>query len=152
MSRGRKDKYKTHVEPELEKISEWIKTETEGQIAKRLGVSTTSFERYKAKHPELLKVLKDGKKGLIAELKMTLKKKAIGYYYEETKTTQKKDDNGNKVVIVETYKKYAQPDLGSLHLLLKNLDPDWRNDDQTTVDIKKAQIDIAKQKADETAW
>lgn len=150
---GRKDRYTTHVEPKLNEISEWMSTMNEGQIAKKLGISRASLEKYKHEHPELVDALANGKRELIKELKDKLREKAKGFHYTETKKIERVDENGDlQVVSIETYKKYAQPDLGSLHLLLKNLDPDWRNDDQTTVDIKKAQIDIAKQKADETAW
>jgi hypothetical protein len=102
-------------------------------------------------YPELVEAIRKGHEELCQELKTTLKKKALGYYYKETKTTQRKE-NGKTVVVVETFEKYAQPDTGSIHLLLKNHDDTWRNDDKTTIDLKKEQVEIAKKKAEENAW
>ena len=45
-----------------------------------------------------------------------------------------------------------QPDTGAIHLLLKNIDPNWRNDDATTLELKKRQTEIAEKKADAAEW
>lgn len=148
---GRKDKYKTHVEPHLKDISEWLETMTEGQIAKRLGISVCSFEKYKTEHPELKEALQAGNEHLADQLKSTLKKKAMGYYYKETrKTVQNKGKE--KVVTIEEVERYAHPDTGAIHLLLKNIDKDWRNDDQATIDIKRRQVEVAERKQDAQDW
>ena len=148
---GRKNKYETHVRPYLDKIAEWIVEENEADIAEELGISSRSFDRYKAEHPELQEALKKGKKDLVRELKKTLKKKAQGFYYTESKTMIRETGEG-KVRVVEEYKKYAQPDTGAIHLLLKNLDPEWRNDDQTTIDLKKEKLQIEKDKAEQNIF
>lgn len=148
---GRKGRYETHVKPRLKEIADWYEHSTEKQIASKLGVSETSFEKYKKQYPELQECLKNSRENYIDTLKSTLKKKAAGYYYEETKTyIQEKD--GKKIKTVEHYKRYAHPDLGAIHLLLKNLDDSWRNDDKTAVDIKKQQLEIQREKAENAAW
>lgn len=148
---GRKNRYFSHVQPNLQKIPEWLETMTEAQIAARLGISVCSFEKYKTLYPELVEALQTGREQLCRDLKETLKKKARGFMYTETKTTQRKE-NGKSVVVVEKYEKYAQPDTGAIHLLLKNLDPEWTNDDRQTMEIKKKQIEIQQQKADAAEW
>lgn len=148
---GRKNRYFTHVQPNLQKIPEWLETMTEAQIAARLGISVCSFEKYKTLYPELIEALQTGREQLCRDLKETLKKKAKGFYYTETKTTQRKE-NGKAVVVVEKFEKYAQPDTGAIHLLLKNIDPEWTNDDKQTLEMKKKQLDIQKQKADAAEW
>ena len=82
---------------------------------------------------------------------MTLKKKAQGFKYKETKRTIRETGEG-KVVTVEEFERYAQPDTGAIHLLLKNLDPEWRNDDQTTIDLKKEKLQLEKEKAENGQW
>ena len=150
---GRKNKYETHIRPNLAKISEWVATMTEAQIAQKLGVNVRSFDRYKVDHEELRDALRTGKQDLIEELKATLKMKAKGFNYTEEKIIEKFDEAGNSTgKTVETYKKYAPPDLGAIHLLLKNLDDTWRNDDKATIDLKKEQVEIAKMKAEENNW
>ena len=53
---------------------------------------------------------------------------------------------------MEEYEKYAPPDTGAIHLLLKNIDPNWKNDDDRTYELKKKQVEIAEKKADDTNW
>ena len=150
---GRKNKYETHVQPHLEEIPKWYETMTEGQIAAKLGVSSSSWENYKSKYPELRECLKHGKEVLIDELKATLKKKALGYFYNEIKEKTEIDEDGEMVVVERTVtRKHVIPDLGSIHLLLKNLDETWHNDDHVTIDLKREQMDLAKQKAEADAW
>lgn len=148
---GRKGRYESHVEPRLGEIKKWIQTMNEKQIAKRLGVSEFTFTRYKQKYEDLRRALLDGTEELKEELKDTLRKKAKGYYYTEKKTTQRREGN-NVIVTVEQYEKYAQPDTGAIHLLLKNIDPDWRNDDAQTFELKKRQTEIAEKKAENAEW
>ena len=148
---GRKSRYESHVKPRLEEIRIWYQLLNESQIAKRLGVSQTTFQKYKAEHAELREALKIGREELIENLKMTLKKKAQGFTYEETKTVIRQE-NGKEVKVIERYKRYAQPDTGSIHLLLKNLDENWHNDDTPTLKLKQEQIEIQKQKADSDFW
>lgn len=149
---GRKSKYETHVKPYLSQIEEWYQDLDEQQIAvERLGIAVSTFENYKKKYPELQEALKKGKQHLVGELKASLKKKAKGFYYEETKTSIR-EEGGKRVQVIEKYKKYAQPDTGAIHLLLKNYDPTWTNDDQTTIDLKREQLELAKQKAENDNW
>ena len=147
---GRRNKYETHVKPYLQEIKEWYLTETEGQIAKRLGVSQDSFCAYKAQYPELAEALKNGRESLITELKDILRKKAKGFTYTERKRVIRKDGD-KEFRVVEEYERYALPDTGAIHLLLKNLDETWRNDDKATMDLKQAKLDMEKQKA-ENEW
>ncbi len=150
---GRKNKYETHVLPHLGDIPKWYETMTEGQIAAKLGVSSSSWENYKNAYPELVACLRQGKKILIDELKSTLKKKALGYDYPEIKEKSEPDENGDMKVVERTVTiKHVVPDLGSIHLLLKNLDETWHNDDHVTIDLKREQVDLAKQKAEADAW
>lgn len=148
---GRKNKYETHVRPYLDKIKEWIVEENEADIAEELGISSRTFDRYKKEHEELREALNKGKKDLVKELKRTLKKKAQGFFYTESKTVVRETAEG-KVRMVEEVKRYAQPDTGAIHLLLKNLDPDWRNDDLTTVEMKKQKLEIEEKKAEQNLF
>lgn len=148
---GRKNKYDTHIKPYLKKIPKWYETMTEGQIAKRLGVSVASWENYKNQYPELVECLRASKETLIEELKATLKKKAQGFYYTEKKKTIRKGGKGDEKII-EEYDKYALPDTGAIHLLLKNLDDDWHNDDKQTLDIKRKQVELTERKIENEDW
>ena len=150
---ARKSKYETHVKPHLEKIRQWYETMTEAQIASRLGVSTSSWENYKQKYPELRECLRHSKEMLAEELKATLKKKALGYFYEETKERYIQNKEGELQLAERlVVRKHMAPDLGSIHLLLKNLDDNWHNDDVPTMNLKKEQLEITKKKAENDIW
>ena len=151
---GRKNRFETHVRPYLDQIPTWYEALTEGQIAKKLGISTASFENYKNQYPELVEALRKGKTILADELKDSLRRKAKGFYYTETKRTYVEDEDGQRVgeAKVEMTEKYATPDTGAIHLLLKNIDPDWKNDDQATLALKREKLEIEKQKAEAANW
>ena len=149
---GRKSRYETHVKPYLNQIQEWYEDLDEKQIAvDKLGIAVSTWEKYKKENPELRDVLKRGKQQLVSELKTSLKKKAKGFYYEETKTCIR-ELGGKQVKTIEKYKKYAQPDTGALHLLLKNLDDNWHNDDKATLDLKQKQLELTERKIEQSEW
>ena len=147
---AQKGKYETHVKPRLKEIAEWYEFYTEGQIAKKLGITQRTFTSYKKDHAELQEALIGGRDTLITDLKKTMKQKAKGFTYTETKRTIREID-GKRTVLVEEYERYAQPDTGAIHLLLKNLDETWRNDDKATMDIKRGQLELAREK-EENKW
>ena len=151
---GRKNRFETHVRPYLDQIPTWYEALTEGQIAKKLGISTASFENYKNQYPELVEALRKGKTILADELKDSLRRKAKGFYYTETKRTYVEDEDGQRVgeAKIETTEKYAAPDTGAIHLLLKNIDPNWINDDQATLALKREKLELEKQKAEAANW
>lgn len=148
---GRKNKYEEYVKPYLEDITEMYKDMDEKQISDRLGISQSTFDNYKKKYPELRDAIKKAKTNLSTEMKSVLKKKAMGYYYEETKTYIR-DDNGKKIQVVEKYKKYAHPDTGAIHLILKNIDENWHNDDNISIEMKKKQLELNERKIANDEW
>lgn len=153
---GRKSKYERCVKPYLDDITKWTEEYNEGEIAAMLKIAPETFSRYKTLFPELAEAVNNGKNNLVKELKNTLKKKARGFHYEETKITKihNPDDEADQEWIekIEVNQKYAQPDTGAIHLLLKNLDPDWRNDDEATMKLKKEQLEIQKKRAEADSW
>lgn len=148
---GRKSLYETHVKPRLNEISEMIVDKTEAQIASVLGVSVGAFESYKNQYEELREALKKGKNILIDQLHDALRRKALGFNYTETQKTIKTVDGVKTMLVVET-EKYSPPDVGAIHLLLKNLDDNWTNDDKTTIDLKREKLALEKLKAEMNDW
>lgn len=148
----RKNKWEANILPHLQDIPRMCLEMTQGQIADALGVSRSMWDNYKVMHPELAAALERGKERLVQELKDALRKKALGFSYDEKKTTQRKRGNQAPEVTIETYNRYSPPDIGAIHLLLKNNDPEWRNDDYETQQLKKQQVEIAQKKADDAGW
>ena len=144
----KQSEYDTKVKPHLDKIRQWVTDFSEGQIAVKLGITQQTFIKYKKEHPELSEAILDGIQDLKDELKDTLKRKAKGFKYVETKIIED-EKNGKRI---ETYEKYAQPDVGAIHLLLKNIDPEWHNDDAPTLDINRKQQEIERERLEMQKW
>lgn len=146
---GRKNRYYSYVEPHLDKIQEWVEYLSEENIADKLGVSYSSLQKYKREYPALNEALQRGRQNLVDELRKTMKKRATGFYYEETKIreiTTGKPGMEITTRVKDVHRKYCPPDVGAAHLLLKNLDPEWRNDDLTTVELKKQKLEMEKER------
>ena len=148
---GRKNKFESHVAPHIKDITGWRREMTEAEIAKKLGISVTSLEKYKNDYPELAEALKQGKKELTENLKNSLIKRALGFSYTESRHYKKVKD-GITEEITEENTKVCPPDVGAIHLILKNIDPKWRNDDMETVKLKRKKIKIEEQKTDNDIW
>lgn len=133
-------------------IREWVRTMTEEQIALSCGVSYSSFQNFKKKYKELEQELIQGKKLLCKDLKSALIKKALGYDFEEVMTHITENKDGTKKKEIRKTTKHIPPDIGAIHLLLKNNDESWHNDDDFTMNIKKDELELRKlitQKEDE---
>lgn len=148
---GRRDLYDEMVRPRLGEITEWIGVTDEKTIAKKLGISARSFSKYKTEHEELRKALQKGRLALVEDLKISLKQKAKGFSYTERRITEKTEGDKESRV-VEVFERYSPPDTGAIHLLLKNLDPTWRQDDRETMDLKARKLDLEEKKTDAEDW
>ena len=144
--------YKTHVEPFLGQIPEWYKTMTVRQIAAKLGISKTTLYKYAKQHKELEAALSNGKDSLVDDLKNSIRRRALGYDYEETTTKRTVSEKNGVEVVTTTVKKHQPPDLGSIHLLLKNLDPDWHDADKATLELRRREIEVKEKRAEADAW
>ena len=141
-------KYERNIKPFLKDIREWYGIMTIAQIADRLQVTRKTLYKYMKEYPELAECFELGRKDLIVELKETLKQKAKGFHYTETKKVIR-SVNGVKTQVIEEYEKYSPPDTGAIHLLLKNIDDSWRNDDATTIRLKEEKMQIEREKTKE---
>ena len=138
---GNKSKYNEYVKPLLPKITEWAGSgATLEEIATACGVAVSTFCDYKKKYPELSKALRVGRQKVVLEIKASLYKKAVGFEYEEKRGIQK----DGKTVSVEVYKRYSPPDVTAAAMMLRNLDKEWLDKDQTQTDFKKSEIEIKK--------
>lgn len=153
--RGRKSAYETQIKPRFSEISEWLKSgATEKQIAFNLGISYSTFNKYKADKTEFAEFLKMGRETLVLQLRGALVKKALGFNYVETSEIKERDPETGEMRIAktETKLKYAAPDVAALNLCLKNYDPDnWANDPQA-LKLKEKELKLRREIADRDAW
>jgi len=142
----RKRKYKpskwdTVIQPRITEIAAWCRDGlTDQEIAKRLGMARSTFNKHKAEHEELREVLKRNKEVADVEVEDSLFKRANGYEYEERKVVKKRippkyGDDGEEIepsrlVIVkeEVTRKKVAPDTTACIFWLKNRKPGvWRD-------------------------
>ena len=140
-----KSKYETHVQPRLKEIEEWVKQgATDEEIAKALSISMASLYSYKAKHKEFLEAFARARAKIVIDIKDALLKKALGFTYEEEKKVGKKDKNGENIVLVEKYTRYSPPSETAAAMLLRNYDPEWRDTDNATAELRKQAQELKK--------
>ena len=140
------------VKEKIHLIEKWARDGLrEDQIAKNLGISVPTLERYKKEHSEIVKSLKKGKETLIVELENALIKKAVGYEYEEKKVYTKTED-GVTTTYTEITKKHQPPDTGALFGLLKNKAPEQYADNPQMIELKRQELELRKQLAKDDNW
>ncbi len=137
-------KYETHVKPKLDLIAQWARDGAiERDIAKKLGVSESTFSGYKKEHPELMETLTVNKEVTDARVESALYKRAIGYEYTETSK-----EVGPDGVKIKTTIKQVAPDVTAQIYWLNNRRPDrWRNKQDISIEgVSKVEIinDIPK--------
>lgn len=124
-------KYETHVKPKLDLIAQWARDGSiERDIAKKLGVSESTFSGYKKEHEELLETLTVNKAVADARVESALYKRAIGYEYTETSK-----EVGPDGVKIKTTTKQVAPDVTAQIYWLNNRRPDrWRNKQDISIE------------------
>ena len=147
---GRKERYASYVKPHLQKIPLWMQTMTEEQIAKRLGVSTSTWHEYKNKYPELADAVKQGRQDLITDIKSALIMRAKGFEYEEKKQYTQESESGLKVYTEITTKR-ALPDVGACNSILQNLDKDWYRDKAAHM-LRRQELALRERIANANTW
>lgn len=121
-----KGKYQEWLEPEgLLKLEGWARDGlTDEQIAKNMGVRTSTLYDWKKKYLEISEALKKGKEVVDRQVENALLKRALGYSYTETT----RELVGTKMVITKEVVKEVQPDTTAQIFWLKNRRPDiWRD-------------------------
>lgn len=146
-------KYDTHVKPHLEEITKWLSEGvSEEEIAtEKLHISVSSFTNYKRQHEELRAAIQKALPQQIKLVKNALLKRAIGFH-EPEKETIVEVENGKKKLKEREVDKYYPPDVGAIHLWLKNHDETWTNDDKETMSLKRAKLELEKLKAEAENW
>lgn len=153
MAGGRPSKYETEVKPYLEKITEWKKAgATDEQVCKALGIARSTFCDYKNKYLEFADALRTGIAFTDLELSGALYKRAMGYDYQEKKQYITKDNEGKEVVKTEIFVKHIPPSETAIGMLKRNINPDWRDRDFMTAELKRQEQEMQKKINEQKYW
>lgn len=145
---SRPSKYETHIKPYFDKIKEALeKGVYETEIAKTLGVSNSSWFKYKTKYSEFADIFKNADRSqLLNDLENALIKKAKGFEYQEKKQCIKKDDNGEVVTYTEISTRYQPPSETAIFGALNRFDPNYKKD-KAYYELKKQELKLKKEVA-----
>ena len=119
---------------------------TDKEIAEKVGVTYSTFKRFKAQNSELKAIIAQGKDKKNQTVEQSLFKCCNGYkYYEEVVTKVKKAVIANNVtlttneeVVISNVKKFRGPDLAAQKYYLNNKNKaKWREDPNKVDNDKK---------------
>lgn len=153
MAMGRKSKVDI-VRDNLEQIKRWKKQgATDEQIYKQLGVSKACWYKYLADNQDLKDALKTSVEFFVMDLRGELARQAMKHTIETKKTYIKKDlETGHSTQYQEITTKEVDGNIGAIHLLLKNLDPEHWKENWDSYEFKKQELEIRKQLADNASF
>lgn len=119
-------KYEYWLTPEgLLRVEGWARDGlSEEQIAKNMGVASSTLREWKGRFSAVSAALKKGKDVVDREVENALLKRALGYDYTEERI-EKSTKDGTKIVQIV---KHVPPDVGACAFWLKNRKPEqWRD-------------------------
>ena len=133
----------------MAKINDWLENDklillegcardglTDEQIAKNIGIATSTFYEWKKKELEFSEALKKGKEVIDFEVENALLKRALGYEYEEETY-----ENG---ILTKKVKKHVAPDTTAQIFWLKNRKPNNWKDRVETDEDKEAVVNASQ--------
>lgn len=140
----------TILEKNLKQIKEWKKLgATDEQICKQLNISLSTWYKHIKENPHISEAIKTGTQFFVLELKGELARKAFKHTLETKKQYIKHDlETGHKTQYTEITTKEVDGDTGALHLLLKNLDKENWSENWQTYDLKKQELELRKEIAE----
>lgn len=143
-----KGKYATWLEPDnLTRLEAWARDGlTDEDIARKMGVSMTTFYRWQQEHREIREALKRGKDVVDIQVENALLRRALGYSYNETTRELELDPlTGEKTLkTTKVVTKQVAPDTTAQIFWLKNRRPNkWR--DKPVDETESATLSAARE-------
>lgn len=153
MAGGRKSAYSI-IEENLDLIRNWKRVgATDKQICEKLHISQETFYKYKRQKTEFADALKQGVEDLVIDLKDNLVSLARKHELVTVKTYEKFDDKTGAIIrLTEVTKREVDPNIGAIHLLLKNLDRDNWKEDWGNYELKVQEMRLKERMADAKEW
>lgn len=152
---GRPNKYETDIKPYFNEIKEAFNRGVEEKvIAKNLGVSVSSWCKYKNVYSEFAELLKrdeEATKDILKNLDSALLKSAYGFSYEEKKQYITEDEDGKKRKHTEITTKYQPPNPTSIFGAYNRFDPNYKKD-KAYYELKKQELELRKNMAETKDW
>lgn len=115
---------------------------TDEEIAKKIGIATSTLYEWKKRYQTIAEAIKKGKAPADFLVEQSLYKRALGYEYDQVKIEE--DEQGRRKRTVTTH--HLPPDTASAFIWLKNRRPDrWRDNPKQTNEDNEALEKILKE-------
>ena len=161
MKTGRKNVYESKIKSRFTEIEAWVKKGvTERSIANKLGISYSTFNKYKAEETEFSELLKKGRESSVDDLENAMFLSALGGKQSVRKAMKvkriiyKDGKKDKEIEIMEPYEEevYTPPNTTAGIFLLKcwGKDRGYTND-PAMLDLKKKELEL-KEKAQDDEW
>lgn len=136
------------IEDSLDRIESWVEDGlTDKEIAEKLGMSYSTFRRYKSENADLKSTIAQGKDKKNEKVEQSLYKLCNGYKYSEEIAMKVKEEvlaeDGQTILVqerveVKAVKKYKAPDLAAQRYWLNNKKKaKWSDDPNKVANDKK---------------
>lgn len=162
MGRGRKNVYSSKIKCRFDEIAEWVKNgATERSIAEMLGVSYSTFNKYKAEKDEFSELLKKSREVTVDKIESAMFDSAVGFTKKVKKHMKCKRveyENGKRVREEEVMVPYEEetyfpPNTTAAIYLLKHWGKDrGYTNDPVSIDLKKRELALKEKVADANNW
>ena len=160
--RGRKNVYDEKIKPRFDEIKIWLKKgATERSIANNLGVGYSTFNKYKIEKTEFAELLKTNRETCVDDIENSLYEAAIGGKQKVKKYMKCKHveyEHGKRVSEREVMVPYEEevyfpPNTTAAIYLLKHWGKNrGYTNDPLSLDIKKQELDLKKEVAENNNW
>lgn len=158
--RGRKSIYDEKIKSRFKDISKWInKGETEKSIAKKLGVSYSTFNKYKTEKKEFSELLKESRVNCVKTIENTCFIAACGFTktvkkamkvktvdYKDGKRVQEREE-----VVTYDEETYYPPNATLAIYLLKHWGKGYTNDPES-LKLKRKEFEHKKDMDKNNLW
>lgn len=150
---GRPSAYESRIKPHLAKIRDSYNSGVPIKTiaSDLLNISFNTLNQARKDHPELNDIFVNPNfVVLVKDLRGALYKRAMGFRETETKTVyeiSKKDQAKPIITHIEKFTRYFPPDVAAINLALKNYDKEHWSNDPAELEIRKAQLALAREQA-----
>ena len=145
---ARSDSFEELINSSLDQIESWVENgDTDKEIASKLGISYSTYRKYKSNSVALKARIATAKDKKNQEVEKALYKNCLGYDYTEEVAVKVKDevlaDDGSTVLVKERVeihkvKKHSPPNLQAQKYWLDNrLSNKWKEDPHKVSNDKK---------------
>ncbi len=154
---ARMTKYDTHIAPNLSAIRKMRESGARmSEIAKVIGVGSSTLRSYQSKHPELAKILDDAKVVLDADIKRLaeegLKAKLQPRWVEIKRNIEIIESiDGTTKTVTHVEEKWVEPDTTAVIFALKAVAPaKWNKTEHDLIQARKAKVEAETERIKQT--